>query len=416
MTHDSYPTAWGANMGAIERRWPSVAARLAATELRHAEVRNGTLCYRGLQVVSAYDRLAEAEAQASADYAKPNPTRCYGIGLGELPTLLATRGPIKIVLPNLEIARRSFSHVGHPWLHMDGVELACADEVEWERGPFACVSAECEFADGQGYEIRDRVLMRLDDEVTHAHLDADHARIWEQQQANRARPHYKIDSLCGRWSNLRAAVVGAGPTLTTQIPWLKSGGARPIIAAPATLRVLLLHDIVPDVVVLMESGTSNVGYLENLPMVYASGHAERPEEALRRVTLAYTPQADPKFLDAWPGPLCVFGDADLRGTVLHSCADLAVRMGASEVTLIGFDCCRPGGRDYADGAGVPGEGYPESPYCVPLLDGNGRHVLATPAMCRWLRGMQDIIAERPGVKFYKRGRAGAELKGATWID
>ncbi len=140
-------TAWESNLATISARWPALAARLAATELRHAEVKGGTLYYRGLQVVSAYDRLAEAEAQAEA---MPGAVRCYGMGLGDLPMLLAARGPIKVVLPNLEIARRAFSHVVMGWLHMPGVELVAADEVEWEHSAFACVPAECWHADEQG--------------------------------------------------------------------------------------------------------------------------------------------------------------------------------------------------------------------------------------------------------------------------
>ncbi len=395
-------TAWISNLATINRRWPTVAARLAATELKHAEIRNGTLCYRGLQVVSAYDRLAEAEAQASA---MQSHARCYGVGLGELPTLLATRGPIKVVLPNLEIARRSFSHCGHSWLHMDGVELACAADVEWEHGAFAAVPMECWLADVAGYEIRDRVFIKVHESGNLRRLQNDSDRITEQVKTNQARFEYPAASLYGAAPGARAVVVGAGPTLTEQLPWLKTCGLRPVVTVPAALRPLLEVGIVPDQVVIMENGTSNLGYLDGLDL-----------EKLRKTSLCYNPEADPRFLEAWPGPKLHINELWLAGTVLHTAADLATRMGAAEVTLVGFDACMPGGLQYAAGAGVPGEGYPDTPFRMWGINGHGGQVPMQPRMTNWSRGMEDLIRMRPLVKFYKRGRAGIDIKGAAWLD
>ncbi len=396
--------AWQTNIAAINRRWPALAARLTATELRHAEVKAGTLCYRGLQVVSAYDRLAEAEAQAAA---MPGATRCYGIGLGELPTLLATRGPIKVVLPNLEIARRAFSHCGMPWLHMPGVELAAADEVEWEHGAFAAVAMECWLADEQGYEVRDRVFIKVHEGGNVGRLHADRDRITEQVKTNQAQFEHPASAFYNLAMGQHVVVVGAGPTLTEQIPWLKQSGLRHLITVPAALRPLLKAGISLDYcqVVIMENGTSNISYLDGLDLT-----------KLRRTSLCYNPEADPKFLEMWPGPKCHISELWLMGTVLHTAADLATRMGATEVTLLGFDACMPGGKQYADGAGVPGEGYEDTPFRMWTIDGHGGQVQMQPRMANWSRGMQDLIAARPLVKFWKRGRAGVNIKGATWLD
>ncbi len=395
-------TPWDANLSAIEKRWPALAARLTATELRHAEMKAGTLCYRGLQVVTAYDRLAEAEAQADA---MPGAKRCYGMGLGDLPNLLALRGPITVVLPNLEIARRAFSHRGMAWLHMTGVELVTADEVQWEHAPFACVPMECWLADEQGHEVRDRVFIKIHEKIDQARLRVDQPRVTEQIRTNAAQFGEPAAGLYDKWPGAHAVVVGAGPTLSGQLEWLKALGPCPIITCPAALRPLLTAGVVPHYVVIMESGTSNIGYLDGLDMA-----------KLRYTPLCYNPEADPKFLDAWPGAKCHISKLFLDGTVLHTCADLATRMGATEVTLLGFDACRPNGKEYADGAGVEGEGYPDTPFRMWAKDGYGGLVQSRPGMTHWQRGMEDLIAARPLVKFYKRGRAGVTLKGATWTD
>jgi hypothetical protein len=50
------------------------------------------------------------------------------------------------------------------------------------------------------------------------------------------------------------------------------------------------------------------------------------------------------------------------------------------------------------------------------VDGHSERVVTRPDMTQWHRGMEDLIAARPSVRFYKRGRAGVPLKGCTWTD
>ncbi len=222
---------------------------------------------------------------------------------------------------------------------------------------------------------------------------------------NRAQREHGASVLYGMAMNQHAVVVGAGPTLDEQLTWLATSKIRPLITVPAALRPLQGRNIMPDIVVLMESSTSNVGYLDDVDM-----------KRLTRTMLVYNPECDPKFLEMWPGPKLYVNELYLAGTVLHTAADLATRMGCTEVTLVGFDACMPKGKHYASGAGVLGEGYDDTPFSMWVIDGNGGKVLAQPRMTNWARGMQDLIAARPLVKFYKRGRAGADIKGCEWRD
>jgi hypothetical protein len=395
---------WLSNLNTIGNRWPKVAARLAATELKHAKVENDTLYYRGLQVTSAYDKNGEALAQFKRE---ENPKRCYGIGMGALPWLCASKGPVTVVLPNLEIARASLSHSMHGWLHNPSLTVEVADAVEWNDEPWVAVAMECWLADPQGYEIRDRVFIKIHESGNLRRLHDDRERITEQVKTNQARAEHAASAFYGLALKGHVVVVGAGPTLTEQIPWLKEKVWRHIITVPAALRPLLNAgiDLKFCQVVIMENGTSNVGYLDGLDM-----------SKLRKTSLCYNPEADPKFLEMWPGPKCHIHDLWLAGTVLHSCADLATKMGATEVTLVGFDACMPGGKQYADGAGVPGEGYADTPFRMWAVDGHGGQVQIQPRMGNWARGMEDLIKGRPLVKFYKRGRDGVTIKGCEWQD
>ena len=391
---------WIRNLARITRRWPLLAARLAATEVQHAEVRDGALRYRGAQVTTVYDRAAEASAQATAA-----PTFCAGVGLGDLPRLLAGRAPITIALPSLEIARVSFEHERAEWLETPGLELTAADSVKWTGGPFAAVAMECWLADEQGYELRDRVFIEVHKEIQRIRQARESQRVTEQFRANASRFQYPVEALYGTAPGSSAVVIGGGPSLTGELAWLKSCGKRPVIACQAALGPLLSVDVVPDQVVVMESDTAAVRYFDGLDM-----------SRFTRTALCYNPDADPKLIEMWPGPRCHVSGLFLGGTVLHTCVDLATRMGAAEVTLLGFDCCRPGGQSYAAGVVATGDVYTDTPLRMWTIDGNGRPVMTLPSMTQWHRHMEDLIAARPVVKFYKRGRAGVPLKGATWSE
>jgi hypothetical protein len=285
------------------------------------------------------------------------------------------------------------------------VELRAADEVTWNHDPFACVAMECWLADEQGYEVRDRIWIKIHEAVQAVTLDGETRQRTENAETNASGFQYSVSVLFDNAPGSHAVVIGAGPSLTGQLDWLKSSGLRPIIACTTALAPLERAGIPPDVVVVMEWSGSTAGHLEGVDL-----------DRLRRTVLAYNPEAPPALVSKWPGAKCHIGGLYLGGTVLHTATDLATRMGAAEVTLLGFDCCTPAGRHYAAGAGASSSGYGDTVMRMWTVDGHSERVVTRPDMTQWHRGMEDLIAARPSVRFYKRGRAGVPLKGCTWTD
>jgi hypothetical protein len=138
-----------------------------------------------------------------------------------------------------------------------------------------------------------------------------------------------------------------------------------------------------------------------------------------QMPLIYDPGTAHEVLTMWPGPRYVTmaeGDGDLwaAGTVTHSAMDFAVKVGAREVTLVGFDCCFPSKQSHVSGAGIP-TAVPEK-WHQWAVDGNGNKVAAANNFNIYRRYAEDYIREHADVKWFKRGRAGLPIAGAAWAD
>jgi hypothetical protein len=218
-----------------------------------------------------------------------------------------------------------------------------------------------------------------------------------------------VSKLFGTAPGSRAIVVGGGPTLLDQLEWIKTEqqvGA--IVSTVSTaLSLLLKHHIKPDFTVVLDPEPRMIGHLKGVT-----------EEQTRDLTLVYHPVVLPEFIAHWKGPRYFFADNSeifASGTVTHAAADVAVKAGATHVTLVGCDFCYPGQKSHIPGV-IDYEDVKLRPTLLETIDGNGEPVYTDFNLAQYHRHIEDYIAQSgSGAKWFKRGKGGVTVRGAEWL-
>jgi hypothetical protein len=151
-----------------------------------------------------------------------------------------------------------------------------------------------------------------------------------------------VQELEGAFAGESVVVVGAGPSLTEALPYLKAPGLH-IVAVDRAAAPLLAAGIRPGWIVSVEIAAFGAKKLEGL-------------KGLERIPLVFGPTCCPETVERYPGPLytfdhpnIVFGKGPLRmGTgVITYAVGLAEVLGASRAVLVGVDLAYPDGQKYA---------------------------------------------------------------------
>ncbi|PKL46707.1 MAG: hypothetical protein CVV42_15565 [Candidatus Riflebacteria bacterium HGW-Riflebacteria-2] len=164
-----------------------------------------------------------------------------------------------------------------------------------------------------------------------------------------------VERLFGRFKNVPAVVVAAGPSLDRNMHQLKSVKGRfPIIAVDTALRQLVANGIRPDIVC-----AADPSYENSLDFVGVENETD--------VALAIEPMTHPDIFASFRGPkmLMTFGGGlhpvfkDLRepvgtlvcwGSIATTVFDLVRNMGADPIVFVGLDLSFEDGRLHARGS------------------------------------------------------------------
>ncbi|MGE8151612.1 motility associated factor glycosyltransferase family protein [Pseudomonas vancouverensis] len=416
------------NAHVIQRRWPTVYARLLAQEgAVQVELLNGrdsTLSVDGIQLTSRHDRLHEARVQAaSLPLGKPR-LHVYGTGLGDLPPVLLQRpGLEKLYVHILNGALFKFVLQlldQRPWLDDPRVELMFAGDLPDIYTPFFALPAEMLLADDFNAKIRDRLVSEV--HLSFNNRDFDPQSPFIQQRLQDSLEVLLADDdvaqLFGTCAGRDVYVIGTGPTLEGQyqrLAAIRAQAERPLfICVDTAYRPLRENGVVPDLVVSIDQRIS-VRYL--------------PFEESDGIPLVYMPMSDPDMLKAWKGKR--YGAysaspiyAGLReqhpraqlhvgGSVIHPAVDLAVKMGAVRITLFGADFAFPMNKTHA-GWDDGDLGPPVSQARYWVLNGEGERVKTQLNFRGYLCVLERYIAGQPQVSFFNSSRAGAMIAGTQF--
>jgi hypothetical protein len=417
------------NVDVIQRRWPVLAARLLVenTSLLQADLVEGlgsTLSINGIQLSSRHDRTREARLQADSLPIDSPVVHVYGTGLGDLQMeLLARTGLERLYVHILNGA--VFTLVlqlldQQQWLKDPRVELLYAGDLAEIHLPYFALPSELVLADDFNAKIRDRLISETQLTFNNREFNPDNPEIIERLASSLewVKADLDVAELFATQLGREVFVIATGPSLEQHFERLRAIGTqaqRPLfICVDTAYRPLLEHGILPDVVVTIDQRIT-------------SRHL--PPEGTEGISLIYMPMTDPKVLRAWQGQRYVGYSASpiyervsqhvprarlhAGGSVIHPAVDLAVKMGASQITLFGADFAFPMNKTHTGWQdGELGAQFATATHWV--LNGHGERVRTSLNFRSYLCELERHIARHPQVRVFNSSREGAMIAGATF--
>lgn len=213
-------------------------------------------------------------------------------------------------------------------------------------------------------------------------------------------------------------VVAAGPSLDQSLDYLRQREGK-IIAVGTVFRKLINMDIVPDLVVIIES-KSNV--YEQMTGLEGSGVALLLSPyAYWKIAQnyrgeVYFAQVGSSSLDLGEGSFYSenYGEQfQIGGTVSFFAVETAIRMGAKEIELLGLDLAFPTGRTHAEGTPRNARVSREKLIQVPGV--NGGTVDTDLPFNLYRREIEELIRRNPQAVFRNHSSIGARIEGTYQI-
>jgi hypothetical protein len=417
------------NVDVIQQRWPALAVRLLVedTNVLQADLVEGlgsTLSINGIQLTSRHDRSREARLQADSLPVDSPVLHVYGTGLGDLQLELLERAGLQRLYVHI-LNGAVFALVlqlldQQPWLGDPRVELMYAGDLPEIQLPFFALPSELVLADDFNAKIRDRLISETHLTFNNREFDPRSPEIVERLQSSQAllRNDHDVAELFGSRPGQEVFVIATGPSLEQHFETLRgirNQAERPLfICVDTAFRPLLKNGIRPDVVVSIDQRIST---------------RHLPPENTADITLVYMPMLDPLVLETWQGPRygaysaspiyqsmrsqLPRGELYVGGSVIHPAADLAVKMGAAQITLFGADFAFPGDKTHAGWSdGDLGPQLGAAKHWV--LDGHGQRIKTQLNFRSYLCELERFIAGHPQVRFYNSSRAGAMIAGTDF--
>ncbi|AZD47062.1 motility associated factor glycosyltransferase family protein [Pseudomonas chlororaphis] len=417
------------NAQAIQARWPRLLERLLAEDSAglQADLVEGlgsTLSISGIQLTSRHDRTAEARTQAASLPADSPVIHLYGTGLGDLQQILLENPALQRLQVHI-LNGAVFALVlqlldQQAWLNDPRVELGYAGDLAEIQLPFFALPSELVLADDYNAKIRDRLVSEVHLAFNNRDFVADSPEVTQrlQSSAELVTGDSDVAELFGTQPGREVFVIATGPSLERHFERLREIRAqaqRPLfICVDTAYRPLLKQGIEPDIVVSIDHRISGL---------------HLPPEKSAAITLVYLPMVDPQILALWQGPRYVGYSASpiytrmreqlpkaqlyVGGSVIHPAVDLAVKMGAEQVTLFGADFAFPMNKTHA--GWLDGELGPQLGAARHwVLDGHGQRVRTQLNFRSYLCELERFIAGHPRVRFYNSSRDGAMIAGTTY--
>jgi len=249
------------------------------------------------------------------------------------------------------------------------------------------------------------------------------ASLWQNQILSNISIIIKspgLKTLFGRFPNVPAIIVGAGPSLDKNVAYLKNAKDKAlIICVDTALRTLVTYDIKPDLVVTIDATTKNYNYylkdMDLSDMYLIAGPAVYPE-----VMSSFAPKI---FVSSFGHPLLewietfigVKGTIKLGGSVSTAAFDLARRCGSNPIVFVGQDLAFTNDKIYT--SGVKEERIKEVEAVMPTADIiwvediYGGKVKTTQSMWTWIKWFEHQISEIPHVLCIDATEGGAKIQG-----
>lgn len=430
-----------ANLQIIASRWPALAQVLSTQDVSGldatlTEGRTQTISINGIQLSSRHDRVAEVRLLLSTVPEDATGLTLFGSGMGDLPEFALERSALKsltVVLMNPAIFCLLCHYCDYSkWLDDPKLELTSSHNAHLLPDHFIAMIADLKLCSDAMAPLRDNLLRELNrshtnrkhlasDELLLSRFKANEAFLVSDPSAAKLKPGKSCEHVL---------VIGAGPSLEEDYSHLAqaqiNGKAPLIIAVDTAMKGLVSHGIQPEIVVSIDK---LIGAY-HLPLEHSAGSA-----------LVYFPGLDTALLSQWQGPrysaLGTSASYDTLasqhalprlfcgGSVVHPAVDLACRLGAKEITLLGCDFCFCDNKSHAFWHSHPQSDETGKDWSATVkqqveaadhwvINGRGERVNTLLNLSIYLRALERFIAANTAVCFYRASQSGAMIEGTTW--
>ncbi len=428
-------TVLSINLAIIEQRWPEIYQKIALLNIEDIDAQwirgmSDTIVFQGIQQSSSYDADMEAKIQCQQVAESQTHIYIYGLGLGHVQQQFLMRqklAKLTTTILNLSLFLYSLQQVDHSsWLNDSRTHLQLAQVNQQVSFPFIALPGALATVDEAYASLRDRLCLELDQQfITDSHsgsvTSVDNAIKDNSELMLADEDVLAIKLLPALKSKLASSatfvIAAAGPTLSDHYNWLKQHADNIIlIVVDAAVKPLLKAEIKPDIIVSIDQIASRL-------------FAGITKECLV-IPLVYFPLLDNEFLTQWPGPRFaslssgksfdgiakIFNKTRLysAGSVIHPSIDLAVKLGAKEILLLGADFALLRHQTHVAQTNVlsdkPVLTAEQTPHWV--HNGYGEKVPTYLNFRGYLRDLETYISHHSQVTFFNGSLAGAAIQGA----
>lgn len=209
-------------------------------------------------------------------------------------------------------------------------------------------------------------------------------------------------------------VVAGGPSLDSNMDYLKSNSNKGMICVSTVYKKLLHNGIHPQFVCVADPQARTWKHMEDVSdfssIMLMDVTANWRFGEYYKGDIYIVPTMNSYGIDVPKIPLEDYWY--VAGTVTTLALEAAVRMGALTVELIGVDLAYPGGQSHALGT-IDSKKLNTTD--MPEVDSvNGGKVSTTEQFKTYISYIEDKIKDYPDVEFINRSDNGAKLNGAKW--
>ena len=417
------------NLNVIDKKWPKLRELLDLAHLDSFDVavEQNTLLVNGIQLTSNYDRLAEAKLQCERIPNNSQIAYLYGVGLGDVPLNLLQRPQIKslvVCVLNFDLFLHILNVIDHTsWLNDPRVNLTFATQLADVHFPFVALPTELMYCDEASSVVRDRVVVELNHNHSVRYHEEDNQLAQQEISSNifALSQDKSVGELFNTVKNGRFIIAAAGPTLSDHFDFIKcfkaESSSNILVALDASVIALMNENIIPDIVVSIDSQGQRL-------------FSKVDFNRLKNTALVYFPRISAELLKSWQGHrYCAYSTGAIfkkvaqeypkstlhcAGSVIHTATDLAVKMGADEVTFLGADFGFPRGEVYVKGQSYNfTEQYANSEHWV--LNGKGEKISTMLNYRSYLRDLERYIETKPHITFINGSDEGAKIAGTKLL-
>jgi hypothetical protein len=433
------------NLHIITKRWPIVAAAIKSQSIDQLDAhlvtgRDQTISVNGIQLSSRHDRIAEAQLFINTLPPNAHQVTVYGVGMGDVPSVLIDNPQyqaIEVCILNLSIFVLLISYTDQrEWLSHPNITLNALPSTTISY-PNISITPDLTLVSNENATLRDLLVLELNRNFSNLRHQVNDPAILQRFNDNQ---HYiSIDpdalQLVQKYNNYKAIVIGSGPSLEEHYGYLQkitavSSNRPTVIAADTALRGLLHQNIKPDIVVCIDG---------------LIGQYHLPLALTNHIDLVYFPRVNPEILAAWQGQRYIaYGTSPLydslaistpklrlftSGSVIHPAIDLAVKLKAKEITLLGCDFCYCHNKSHAfwndhhfnetevnEKIWVNAVSQKVKDAKHWLINGKGQRVATELNLRAYLRYLERYIGQHPGIKFYQASLSGARIRGSQYKE